>query len=310
MSALQACDKNITRIEPDLPDNPFDNDGGGEGPDPSLIDSASFLGLHTFIFSKTCAVPGCHDGTFEPDFRTVQSAYNTLVYAPVIKNDAEGTFTYRVEPGDTALSWLHERITTDDPVLGRMPLYDTLYPEEREKITQWILEGAKDVFGNSPMLPDLQPTTYGYICYVNDTTGERLDTNRADFIQPVILPQNSTVEFWFGLYDPDENGELLPPSGMEEQYVRISTDYYCQTDYTQLDFQLMPDFFPYYGPVYYDTDIPVPYWHHFTINTEDYTTGQLYFMRAFLKDTEHDFITEIPDDSQLYIQYYFTFRIE
>ncbi|MBK7268515.1 MAG: hypothetical protein IPI07_03030, partial [Flavobacteriales bacterium] len=31
---------------------------------------------------------GCHDGTFEPEFRTIASAYNSLVYHPVIANDA------------------------------------------------------------------------------------------------------------------------------------------------------------------------------------------------------------------------------
>ncbi|HNJ89713.1 MAG TPA: hypothetical protein PLT99_09575 [Chitinophagales bacterium] len=307
---LIAC-REIIRDEPDLPDNPYDDvDYGNGGPDPVLIDSASFLGLHTFIFSTTCAVPGCHDGTFEPDFRTVQSAYNSLVYAPVIKNDDDDTFTYRVVPGDTALSWLHERITTDDAVLGRMPLYDTLYPHEREMITQWILNGAPDIFGNSPILPDYQPSTYGYICYENDTTGLRLDTNRADLLQPVILPQHSNVEYWFGIYDTDESGVYQLPSWLEQYNIRISQDMLMNTGFTEYTFELEPDFDPYYGPAYYDPGIPTPYWHHFTLNTDDFETGKLYFMRLYLKDTAHDFVTELPDDSQIYIAYYFTFRIE
>lgn len=310
LMTIQSCEKEVIRLEPELPENPFDQDDGGGGVDPVVVDSSSFLGLHKYIFSTTCAVPGCHDGSFEPDFRTVHSAYNTLVYAPVIKNDAEGSFTFRVVPGDTSLSWLYERIITDDPVLGRMPLYDTLYPEEREKIAEWILDGAPDVFGNSPMLPDYQPTTYGFVAYVNDTNGVRLDTNRADFIQPVILPQNSVVEFWFGLYDIDELGVFQLPSSMEEEYVRISGDYYFMTDYTEIPFELMPDLTPYYGPSYYDAAVMLPYWHRFTIDTDDYETGKLYFMRAYVKDPAQAVITEIPDDSQLYIQYYFTFRIE
>ncbi len=307
---FQACQKEYIRLEPELPANPFDNDEVDGGVDTVTIDSSSFLGLQTYIFSTTCAVPGCHDGTFEPDFRTLQSSYNTLVYAPVIKNDDAGTFTYRVEPGDTAMSWLHERITTDDPVLGRMPLYDTLYPEEREAITQWILDGAPDVFGNSPALPDYQPNTYGYICYAGDTSGIRLDTNRADFIMPVILPQNSDVQFWFGLTDINAAGEYELPSEIVQKYVRISQDYYLQTDYTEYEIELEPDFAPFYGPVFYDPLLEVPYWHHITIDTDDFETGKLYFMRVYLQDEAHPFVTEIPDDSQIYIQYYFTFRIE
>ena len=38
--------------------------------------------------APTCANSGCHDGTFEPDFRTVGSSWNTLVNHPVIANDA------------------------------------------------------------------------------------------------------------------------------------------------------------------------------------------------------------------------------
>lgn len=78
-----------------------------------------------------------------------------------------------------------------------MPLYDTLYPNERQIIIDWILDGAKDVFGQSPTLADFQPTTYGFIAYQNDTDGIRLDTIRADFVSPVQLPH---LPMWnFGL---------------------------------------------------------------------------------------------------------------
>ena len=82
-----------------------------------------------------------------------------------------GDFEYRVMPGDTANSWLHERITTNDSILGRMPLYDTLFPEEIALIENWILDGAKDAFGNSAVVPNLQPNFFGVIAYENDTNG-------------------------------------------------------------------------------------------------------------------------------------------
>lgn len=311
VTMIISCRKDIVRIEPDIPFNPFDTIDYSDGIlDDVPIDSASFLGLHTYIFSKTCAVPGCHDGSFEPDFRTVQSAYNTLLFAPVIKNNDAGTFTYRVVPGDTALSWLHERITTEDEILGRMPLYDTLYPNERAAITEWILNGAPDVFGQSPTLADFQPVTYGFIAYQNDTNGIRLDTLRADFFSPVQIPVGSNVEFWFGIYDTDENLEFQFPSTFQQNSIRISQDMFMNTGITELEFELEPNFFPYYGPTYYDPAVDIAYWHHFTINADDYETGKLYFMRAYIQDNAHDFATEIPDDSQLYIMGYFSFIIQ
>ena len=68
------------------PENPFDKiDYGDETPNPDTLNSVTLAGLHRNLFVTKCAVPGCHDGNFEPDFRTVQSSFSTLVYAPIIK---------------------------------------------------------------------------------------------------------------------------------------------------------------------------------------------------------------------------------
>ncbi|HPE96399.1 MAG: hypothetical protein H6548_06440 [Chitinophagales bacterium] len=311
--AVAGCKTEFIRLEPDnLPLNPFDTiDYGEEMLEVLDIDSASFLGLHTYIFQPTCAVPGCHDGNFEPDFRTVQSSYNTLLYAPVIKNDDAGTFTYRVIPGDTALSWLHERITTDDEVLGRMPLYDTLYPAEREKITTWILDGAKDVMGNSPSLPNYQPVSFGFIAYENDTLGIRLDENRADAVSPIGLPDNTMVEFWFGVYDTDEYGSYLGGWDLDYNKVRISKEPYFFTDPAEYSMEVLDALTPYIGPLFWDPLVPVPYYHHFTINTADFDPGSYYFMRFYVDDGDHPEPTEIPNTgSPSYLLTYFSFYIQ
>ena len=82
--------------------NPYDNQ---DLPDDNIVDEVeldpiSIEGLHANIFGKTCANSGCHDGNFQPDFRTVYSSYNTLVQHPVLLNDAQNTYTYRVEPNN------------------------------------------------------------------------------------------------------------------------------------------------------------------------------------------------------------------
>ena len=80
---LSACSDSLITEElplPETPDNPFDGIDYSVNEIPSIeVDSSTFLGLHTYIFSKACNQPGCHDGTFEPEFPTVQSAYNYLV---------------------------------------------------------------------------------------------------------------------------------------------------------------------------------------------------------------------------------------
>ena len=60
---------------------------------------SSFSSLQNNIFQPYCNNSGCHDGTFEPDFRTIESSYSTLVYQPVIKNDMDASYEFRVKPG-------------------------------------------------------------------------------------------------------------------------------------------------------------------------------------------------------------------
>src|SRR3982750_3430964 len=68
------------------PENPYDKvDYGKDTTSATAPDPNSIQGLHKNIFFPRCAKSGCHDGTFEPDYRTVMSTYSTLVYAPVIK---------------------------------------------------------------------------------------------------------------------------------------------------------------------------------------------------------------------------------
>ena len=126
-------------------------------PDPEVeptVDGLIYGGLPVLqdkLFRPTCANAGCHDSTFEPDFRTLGSTYATLVDQPVIKNDAAGSYEFRVVPGDTASSQLLARMTRDiDGNSGVMPLAlepDSDYPDNRATylawVRRWILEGAK-----------------------------------------------------------------------------------------------------------------------------------------------------------------------
>lgn len=291
--------------EPELPFNPFDTVDYTPGDDPGvLVDSSSFLGIHKYILSTTCAVPGCHDGSFEPDYRTVQSAYNTLVYHPVVKNNASNDFDYRVVPGDTAMSWLHERLTTDDIILGRMPLYDSaLTASELRHVEEWILSGAPDVYGNNPMLPNYQPQTFGFVCYAEDTNGLKLDTIRNSPIEPMEVPGGvNNLHFWFGLYDDVD----LPPL-LTYNKVRISEH---PTDFSAAqEFSLTPTFTPFWASSVFGG--PLPFFHYSDIPTAGLVPGRIYYIRVYVKDSSHAQPTEIPEDgSQLYLFTYFSFVIQ
>lgn len=121
-------------------------------------DPYSITGLHKNIFNTKCNVPGCHDGTFEPDFRSVQSAYSTLVYQKVNKVTVNGidSFSYRVIPFDTTHSFIHERITTPTP--DYMPSNGIrLNSTQINQINTWIMNGARDMSGNIPSPPNNLP---------------------------------------------------------------------------------------------------------------------------------------------------------
>lgn len=116
-----------------------------------------YLNIYMNIFEPSCALSACHDGSFEPNFSTAQSAYYTLVNHGIVKNATSGDFNYRVVPGDTAQSLLYERITNccfvDD--LDKMPLLNMELKEaDIEKIAQWILMGAPDWKGEFPYMSE------------------------------------------------------------------------------------------------------------------------------------------------------------
>jgi hypothetical protein len=166
---------NCTKTIEDNRENPFVN--GGTTTPADSIDPTTIKGLHRNIFAGRCANPNCHDGTFEPDFRTIESTYQTLVYQEVIKNDTASSFTFRVHPGNADESWLVERLITDDDILGRMPLYAVpLSYQEVENVKAWINNGARDANGNTAYYPNLQPDVRYFVAY--NTAGVRIDTAR------------------------------------------------------------------------------------------------------------------------------------
>ena len=92
------------------------------------------------VFQPKCAQPACHDGAFSPDFRTIESAYASLVYNDVVKKLSP--WKYVITPGDTANSWLWQRVNHEmivsgnDTSQGRMPLYFDKLSEVLEEMAE------------------------------------------------------------------------------------------------------------------------------------------------------------------------------
>ena len=199
------------------PPNPFDI-GTGEPVDTANL--AGFAALHEKFLEPRCANPACHDGTFEPDFRTVEGSYNTLVYHPVVKNDANGTFEYRVVPGDVNQSWLINRLMTANDTLGRMPLYaEPLTWDEVKEFSDWIMVGAPDARGNLPIEPNEVPRFEWYVAFSGDMdwNNTRIDNNRDAWEFPFPAAVDDTVRLVFRM-----NDDMTEPSSFPNVKVWLS----------------------------------------------------------------------------------------
>ncbi len=133
------------------PENPYDDlVYPVETVDTSQLPAQSLLRLHQDVLFPTCANSGCHDGSFEPDFRTPQSTYNTTVGHLASKPGPNGDRTLRVEAGAANLSMLIYRLEQDlENSSGLMPLAvepDSDWPAKQaqyiEDIKAWINAGA------------------------------------------------------------------------------------------------------------------------------------------------------------------------
>jgi hypothetical protein len=284
------------KTEKPAPANPFATIDYGTVPIVSSPDHNSLVGIHTNILQPKCAVPGCHDGNFEPDFRTPLSSYSTLVYHPVKKNDSANSFTFRVVPYKPLESVLYERITNccfinqddrmpQDNIGVQLPASDVL------AIKTWIESGAKDMFGNVPTYPNFEPTINPYYAVVDAATYQISYTgqnNRIDSVpyESFILPDSTNVIFAFIVSDDSTAYAQLQVNQMKLSF--NPDDFSNAISYTAQYFHVPPpnatDFFG------------------IAINTANLPHNQKVYMRYFVNDGDHINNTQFPTDN-LIIQY-------
>ena len=289
------------------PNNPFEDIENLEEVETEVeeLEPASIAGLHTNIFGKTCANSGCHDGNFEPDFRTIESTYNTLVYQPIIKNDNQGSYTYRVVPSDASKSQLVARLTFDiDGNSGVMPLVvepDSDWNEKKDSYIQnvkdWIAGGAKDVFGNSPSVPNGLPHMLGVV----GKSGDWLSRADGGLGAIQVSREETALEIYIALADDD-----TAPANLIENKIRFATTADGFESAIEKNLETLSSPIERLG---YDGTF-VKYYHRVTINPQDFAQfDETTFFRVYTKDAQNP-MTEIPSDGGAnYIKRYFSFTI-
>jgi len=323
---LYGCSNSSTMIDGDLPEAPFNPFDTVDYSVPVINipppDSNSFLGIHNFILVKTCNEPGCHDGTFEPDFRTVQGAYNNLVYHPVFKNydpqiDGMEPLQFRVLPGDSEASMFFHRISRDNsPGFEQMPATGNyLADKEIDLIRDWIDQGAADAFGNPPMATSIQPICYGVGAFLPNLADYRVDTIRGgEIYAPFVTFPDQDMKLWFLYGDNDLLENFSFGHTFTYNKIKFSLDRYDFSNAIELDLEVPADDLN-LNSVYSTPSnggFQLLYTHTLTINPADlgFESGDLVYMRTYVQDGDHSEPTEAPEDqTNFLLQNYFSFYL-
>ena len=286
------------------PDNPFSALNEMSAMQMDTVDANSFLGIHKNILAVKCANPSCHDGSFEPDYRSVESAYNTLVYHPVVKQLYPWNF--RVMPYDTAKSWLwqrliHERITSNgDTSGGRMPLYkNSLSTSELKNISTWILNGARDIHGQVPTYPNKEPFVNAYIA-VDSANYSILsgETQRVDsiFYKPFIVSHNQAMIVAVDATDDSTQTPFLQNCRLKFSLTEDNYTNAVSKTCTLLTFT--------------DSTGLHNLWITY-INTKDFPADTIVHFRFYVNDGDHPNDTEFPlNETNFYYKGFWSFYIK
>lgn len=289
-------------------DNPFNNPDLQEPVDSVNTDTltpGSYAYIHYKVFRPTCANSGCHDGTFEPDFRTIESSYNTLVYQPVIKNDPSNSYEFRVKPGSANQSVLMNRLTVDiDGQSGIMPLsidptsdWPQMETTYENHIRDWINNGAVDQFGNPPTQGNREPQMLGVVAFAD---GSSTPLPRGAGNGPIEVPLNTqSLEIWIAFED-----DQTPVGQLGINEIKFSNQI---NDFSSALAQSLTIVGQPISAEGYFGDL-VNYHHRITIDPAQYASmGEFSYFRTTVQDDDND-PSQIPNEGSFqYIKEYFAF---
>lgn len=296
--SLESCKK-------EEPLNPFDRENPTDTLKLDSLYNKSIEGLYNNIFKPNCSTSGCHDGTFDPDFRTIQSSYNTLVWSNIINNDPNTPLTYRVEPNNADHSMLIKRLTSFvQNTSGIMPLEvspDSDWNTKKEAYIQdlkdWINDGAKDIFGNAANAINLKPQLAGFNITPNGSN--TIFQRNANGI--ILIPNSeNSVTLYFSLIDKETITTDLSVINVE-----VSN---AQNNFLQASSFAVQTISPINQIGYYGT--MTPFYHKVVINDLNtiINTDSYGFIRITVSD-DLNLNTELPGQNTLdYIKAYYSFK--
>jgi len=273
------------------PTNPFDDQTSNQDTvrlELTSAESSTIAGIYYNVFQPTCANVGCHDGTFEPDFRTLESAYNTLVYEVPIKND--GSYTYRVDPGSVETSVIMARLNN----ILSPPMPIQLEPDSDwfeygddyiEDIRTWIENGALDIMGQAPTVTDHPFKLEGIFAMQNDSIYRRFDSR-----DPLRLPSDSVADsyIYLALSHPDREVSDLQ-GNVRAGFSKELTPYDDSISYA---LEYLPTPYMYYG---YQGET-IPFHFRLAVRPDSFAREETYYIRLFIQNESQ----EIPSDEALF----------
>lgn len=280
----------------------------------------SFAALQNNIFRPYCANSGCHDGgMFPPDFRTIESSYSTLVYRPIIKDNGDPSYEFRVKPGESDKSVLYARLLEDanrvsifDPGSRVMPgnTGPADDPDQNHEwhgvknqyipnIKDWIDAGAKDIFGNTPLEPNKIPEMRGCIAFA---TGQTTPLSREQPRGTIYVPSNTaSVDFWFSVLD-----DIQSPNELTYNQIKFSKNLFSFSFQPSYPLQVINP--PIIETGFYQSTTD-EFYHKYTLNMSSYSSGDVVFIKIYLQDNVNS-VTEIPSNGSEYqIVKHFTFTV-
>ncbi|HEY1045665.1 MAG TPA: hypothetical protein VGF79_04450 [Bacteroidia bacterium] len=298
---LFACKKNK--------DNPYD-DWKSPVKDPVIadkpIDPNTIQGLHKNIFKPTCSNSGCHDGNFEPDFRSVESSYNSLVGRLSTNTDPNNPqFSKRVVAGSAATSMILHRIKTFIPgSQGQMPLsvdpgsdWNQKKDEYIANIEKWINDGAKDQFDNKPGDIDFTPQMGGMIVFA-DGSATPLPH---DGYNSVNLPAGvNSIKIMIAFLD-----DKTPINNFGNSSINFTLNPYNYSS-TEKTLNVAGSSFSAKGV----SGTSIPYWHQITLNVSELgLPGDVIWVRTSADDNVNDPVFIPAPSTPFNFKKYFTIKI-
>ncbi len=279
-----------------VPTNPYDSVDYGNSTPTDPLNKYSFAALHRDIFFPKCGKPGCHDGHFEPDFRTVESSYSTMVYHPILKNNANQDFSFRVVPYNTTKSVLYERISnccfvnTND----RMPQDNIGVPlpnDDLDRIKKWINDGAANLDGTAAKYPNKQPFYQAMVA---------LDNTFPLAFNAVSGSDNriNNVDYYSFYVTKGDVITVLPGNYSGSDFTPITDDSTATISLTQGQLKLSYKKDDFSSPIQTVTASNLTYqgkcfWYA-TLNTSALLSDTTVYLRFYIKDPDHTTPAEFP----------------